>query len=621
MPEKESILESELKLTHGRSNPVSALFWRFASVSLDRLLSLHVIRENYRRIPPCKDAFEFAEKSLDVLQVRYELRDCDMNAVPESGPAIVTANHPFGGIDGLILLSLLSKKRKDIMVMANYVLGNVPELRPVFFLVDPFGTKGSERQNISALKKALNWVRKGGMLVTFPAGEVSHLTLKNRKIEDKSWNHVIGRMIHMTRAPVLPVYFHGSNSSAFQLAGLVHSKLRTAMLPMELLKKKQSTIRLKIGNLIPANRIQQMTDLERLMSYLRFRTYLLATSFEYREEADRVENDIHMPDFKRSPVIPAVGPDILAEEVSRIPGEQKLAQMGSQCVYYGTAQQIPWLLREIGRLREITFREAGEGTGRAIDMDHFDQTYVHLVLWNKKNNEVIGAYRLGQTDKILPEHGKMGLYTHTLFQYKDALLEKMSPALEMGRTFVRREYQKSFSSLLLLWRGIGAYVAQNPRYKILFGAVSITNDYHSYSRDLMVTFLKMNHFMPHLSGLVKARRPYKVSLKRFKRKTIHAETGNMEEVSSWISGIERDGKGLPILLKQYLKLGGKILCFNVDLDFGNALDSLIMVDLTQTDAKTLKRYMGDDGLGHFYDYHFKGTDHSGDVKKALAQAN
>jgi putative hemolysin len=303
-------------------------------------------------------------------------------------------------------------------------------------------------------------------------------------------------------------------------------------------------------------------------------------------------------------VVPAVEKELILSEISDLPDERCLARIGSQSVYYARSQEIPNILKEIGRLREITFRETGKGTGKDIDIDRFDQTYIHLFLWNEDHIEIMGAYRLGRTDQILKTQGKSGLYSHTLFNYRKQLLKEITPALEMGRTFVRKEYQKSFTALLLLWKGIGEYVVRHPHYRVLFGSVSISNEYNSYSRDLMVTFLKMHHFIPHLSAMVKPRKPYKTRLKGTKKDTIQIHSKSLEEISQWISNIENDGKGVPILIKQYLKLGGKILCFNIDPEFGNVLDGLIMVDLTQTDSKTLGRYMGQAGLKRYYDYHF-----------------
>jgi putative hemolysin len=604
MNENKSIVESELRLGPTKTGVLSRKIWSFVSFTVDRILMMNDIRKSYRCITPCEDAYSLADNALDYFKIHLQTCNGSLETIPRSGSTIVMANHPFGGIDGLILISMLSKLRTDIMVMANYYLGEIPELRPNLFLVDPFARKDSVRRNIRSLKKAVEWVRNGGMLITFPAGEVSHLTLRKRKIEDPPWNRIIGRLVHMTKAPVLPIYFEGSNSIIFQVAGLIHPGLRTVMLPRELLKRKESTIQVKIGKLIHYKKLREMVDPSNLMEYLRFRTYLLGKSFikTSKNRGFHKKNGESSRIFES--IISPVDKDYLSNEVSNLPSEQKIASIGSQCVYYAQARQIPQVLREIGRLREITFRDNGEGTGKNVDLDQFDQTYTHLFLWNEEKKEIMGAYRLGRTDKILSEQGKNGLYSHMLFKYRNKLLEKMNPAIEMGRTFVRKEYQKSYNALLLLWKGIGEYVVRHPQYKTLLGAVSISNDYHTYSRDLMVTFLKMNHFLPHLSEMVKARRPYKRKLRDLKKNPIHVHFENLEEISSWISGIENDGKGFPILLRQYLKMGGKILCFNVDPEFGDALDGLMMVDLTETDSKTLKRYMGEEGLEQFYNYHF-----------------
>jgi len=361
---------------------------------------------------------------------------------------------------------------------------------------------------------------------------------------------------------------------------------------------------------IPYKRLACFEDPGSLTSYLRFRTYLLEKAFGQTGQGSgkvlRFPGEHRSrPRQQRQTIAPRRDASLLCREIGRLPVGQKLAQSDTLSLYYAQAQQIPETLHEIGRLREETFQAAGEGTGKALDLDRFDQTYVHLFLWNETRRDIAGACRLGRTDALLAREGKKGLYTHTLFRYRNAFLHDMGPSLEMGRTFVQPEYQKSYSALLLLWKGIGRYVVENPQYRMLFGAVSITNDYRSYSRQLMVTFLKMNHSLPHLSRMVKARNPYRRPFIGLKGRTLGHWANDMEEVSSWISGIEADGKGLPILLKQYLKLGGKFISFNLDTAFGNALDGLIIVDLTAADPRIMKRYMGPEGLNAFLEYHSK----------------
>jgi putative hemolysin len=271
-------------------------------------------------------------------------------------------------------------------------------------------------------------------------------------------------------------------------------------------------------------------------------------------------------------------------------------------VYFAAAHEIPQLLREIGRERERTFREVGEGTGRELDLDVFDRSYLHLFVWSRANRELVGAYRIGRSDDLLREQGLGGLYTSTLFAYKPRLFESMGPALEMGRSFIRPEYQRSYVGLLLLWKGIGQLVQREPRYATLFGPVSISADYRSASQRLLVAFLEQNRYVHEWSRWVRPRCPAGRELHRG-LPFGPGRLADLEDVSSFISEIEADQKGVPILLRQYLKLGGRLLGFNVDPDFSNVLDVLIMVDLRRTDEKILARYMGREGASAFLAHH------------------
>lgn len=262
------------------------------------------------------------------------------------------------------------------------------------------------------------------------------------------------------------------------------------------------------------------------------------------------------------------------------------------------------MLRELGRLREITFRGSEEGTGTPCDLDRFDREYLHLFIWNREKREIAGAYRLGQADVLLNRHGLKGLYTRTLFKYQRRLLNQINPALEMGRSFVRPEYQRSFTSLLLLWRGIGEFVVRNPRYKALFGPVSINREYQSLSKQLMVSFIRLNNFEDALSQCVRPRKPFKMPYPRGYDLTLTSSViRDVDGISSLIAEIENDHKGIPVLLKQYIKLGGKILAFNRDPDFSDVLDGLIYVDLSKTKPRLLARYMGKEGTQSFLAYH------------------
>jgi putative hemolysin len=311
-----------------------------------------------------------------------------------------------------------------------------------------------------------------------------------------------------------------------------------------------------------------------------------------------------LPTAVAADIVPAIQKPLLKAEVEALPSDQLLAASGQFTVHSARAAQMPWCLQEIGRLRELTFRAAGEGTGKASDIDLFDTYYLHLFVWDGKAEAIVGAYRMGLSDEILARYGKRGLYTQSLFKYGSRVLRTLNPAIELGRSFVRAEYQRNFAPLLLLWRGIGRFVARSPRYAVLFGPVSISNSYEPQSRRLIVDYLKANSVEAGLARHVKPRRPFRAG------KPADSELsalGDIEELSRAVERIESDHKGVPILLKHYLKLGGRVLGFNTDQQFGDALDGLILVDLRASDPRMLARYMGEEGAAEFLAYHRAGA--------------
>jgi putative hemolysin len=301
-------------------------------------------------------------------------------------------------------------------------------------------------------------------------------------------------------------------------------------------------------------------------------------------------------------IIPPRSPETLQREVEALPETQRLVVTGDQEVWIARAEQIPTLLFEIGRLRETTFREAGEGTGFQVDLDGYDFYYLHMFLWHRGRREVVGGYRFGLTDRILSTRGLSGLYTSTLFEFDEQLFEEMGPAIELGRSFISLEHQRSYAGLLTLWKGIGAFVVRNPRHATLFGPVSISDQYKGKSQRAIVTFLRQNRYAHPWSRYVHARNPFRLGWRRpkFPRRN---RLESLEDVSALISKIESDQKGVPILLKQYMKLGGTLLGFNIDPHFSDVLDVLTMVDLRRTDRKALQRYMGREGAEAFFAHH------------------
>jgi len=571
---------------------------------LERITLLRNCGRLYGEMADIQDAERFLEEVLERLRVRGEVKSEEMSRIPNSGPCVVVANHPFGGVEGLMLIRLLLAIRPDVRVMANCLLGRIPQLANLFIQVDPFGRKISTAANITPLRKSIHWVREGGMLLVFPAGTVSHLQLRRRQVTDPPWSPTIGRVIHRVKAPVVPLFVHGKNGLFFQAAGLIHPWLRTLLLPRQLFNKKGRTIKLSVGRVLPyREKLARFTEDAELMNYLRMRTYVL------RQRA--AGSEPVTPD-DREALDPPVNRHGLERELACLSRSQYLARSGELSVWHSRADRIPALLTEIGRLREFTFRRAGEGSGQPVDLDEFDEHYEHLFIWNETTREVVGAYRIGRTDEILKTMGMQGLYTSTLFRFRTAFFRHLGPALELGRSFVRPEYQKSYAPLLLLWKGIGAYLTRNPRYRKLFGPVSISRDYCDFSRHLIASALYRFQRVEMFKPLVRPRNPLRhcrgwIRIPGCDRGSARVFGQDLDELSSVVGDVELDQKGIPILLRQYLKLGGKLLAFNVDTDFSNVLDGLLLVDLHKTDRRQLDRYMTRPGANAFLSYRDPGV--------------
>lgn len=587
---RESALDLKGLLPEYLPIPIQSLLEAF----LTEVAALRRLQRFYGSLPAMGSQCEFAQAALKRLGVRFDVRPEEQFRIPSAGPAIVVANHPFGGLEGLFLIWLLKCLRDDVRILANFQLSRIPKFKDLFITVDPYGGRKARAGNAAAMRQALRWVRNGGLLVMFPAGDVARLDLRRFAVCDPPWNPTAARLIRLAGAPVVPVHFAGRNSVRFQLAGLIHPVLRTVLLPRELLNKSNRLVPVRIGRPIPFDKLDAIDTDENLAAHLRLKTYVLAAD---RVPKSTTSKSAHV---RGSTAIAPAGPrDLLRTELALLPAAQKLAEGGELQVCHANAQQIPRLLQEIGRLRELTFRAVGEGTGRSSDIDLFDAYYEHLFVWNSELEHLVGAYRIGHADRICARFGVRGLYTSTLFEFQPQLFKHLHPALELGRSFIVPEYQKSFAGLMLLWKGIGEYIVRHPRYRVLFGAVSISNEYATLSKEMLIEYLRTQNYENRYARMVRARRPFR---RRHALRVLASELkclADIEALSALVSEIEQDGKGVPILLRQYLKLGGRLLGFNVDPAFSNSIDCLIMVDLRETDPRVLNKYMGRDGAQRF----------------------
>ena len=567
-----------------------------------KLIPMAEVRELYERVRSAQDGFRL-ETLLAEMQVDLQLQPADLERIPTKGPLVAVANHPFGVLDGAALGVLLSRVRPDVRVMTNSLLEGIPELREHCFFVDPFQTAASAERNLKALKQAIEWLRQGGALAVFPSGEVSQFNVGQAQVADPVWNTTATRLIRKTGANALPVYFCGHNSVTFQLLGLIHPRLRTLVLMQEFLQQRGKKLEVRVGTSIPAELIAGIEDDREATEYLRLRTYLLSY---------RGKKEISIPTKMRSvlprkaqeTIVAAVPQNLLVRDIEALPTTQLLAESSEFAVYAARAAEIPNLLEELGRLREVTFRAAGEGTGKSTDLDQFDSYYWHLLLWSKEKQELVGAYRAGNTDEIIRSHGTKGLYTNTVFRYDETLFMKIGSALELGRSFVRTEYQRQYGPLLQLWKGIARFVAAHPQTPVLFGAVSISNEYSRLSREMIVQYFQSRDDGREFVDLIQPRTPFRIpKLRRWDCRALCDALQNLDQLGEPISDVEEDGKGVPILIRQYDKVGGKLVGFNLDRKFSDVVDGLVIVDLRQTDPTVLERYMGKEGYSGFRRFH------------------
>ena len=557
--------------------------------ALLRLLMPDLLRRSWTAADPSNTSpASFADGFLKNLDIRYEVQPSDVDRIPTSGAALVVANHPFGILEGPILLSILERVRPDYRILASTLLASTPVLHQRVIFVNPF-EDADKGENGKALRACLSWLRSGGMLVMFPAGEVSHLNWGESAVADPKWNTTAARLACKVGCPTLPLFFKGANSIPFQMMGTIHPRLRTLNLARELCKKTKHVIHVRVGSPIPASVLSSYPEFEAATDYLRARTYLLL---------NRPGTQVPLVRTNRK-VAERASSEKMTREVEAVGEAHLLAANADFKVLIADSKQIPNVLHEIGRSREETYREIGEGTGKSLDLDEFDEYYRHMFLWSTRDQRVAGAYRIAATADVLATRGIKGLYTSTLFHYERDFFEHIGPAVELGRSFIAREYQKQYAPLLLLWKGIARFVQSRPECPVLFGAVSISSDYNSLSRTLIVNFLN-GHIDGKMSEWVRPRRGYRPKPLVPKHvKDLNRLLSSVEELSSSVQDLERDGKGLPVLIRQYLKIGGKMLGFNVDPNFSNALDALVMADLRRATTGMLERCMGRAGAAEF----------------------
>jgi len=503
--------------------------------------------------------------------------------IPAQGPLVVVANHPFGFLDAASVCWLVDRRREDVRFLANRMMSTSSLARPRCFFVDAFG--GDQSGNARALRDAMAWVRAGKCLVVFPSGEVMSSPARGAAPVEAPWNPIVARLVERTRATVVPLWVHGSNSELFHAAGRVHPRLRTLLLPHELRRQQGQAVRISVGAAIPPRTWAAHSERGELIQFLRARAELAAID-EAAPTAAAAERAVATTFAEIAP-----GNDAWKDEV-RAGRLQELVAQGDLRVLAARGRDIPATMQEVGRQRERTFRLVGEGTGTPCDVNHYDDSYWQLVVVDVVREEVVGGYRMGLTSEILPESGVRGLYTHTLFDFDERLLRSIGPAIELGRSFVVPERQREAMPLHLLWRAICEFIARRPDVRSLFGPVSISGEFSSMSKDLLTAFLEAHRQDARLAGLVTPRTPPRPHRLGARQDVLHAVARSVDEVDDLVEQLECGARGIPPLLRHYLRLDAKVLAFNLDSSFGDCLDALITIDVPAVNRRILTRYFG-----------------------------
>jgi putative hemolysin len=547
--------------------------------TLLRIFNYNKLNKVYSKVHD-KDPIVLVNSLIEQLDINFDVPAEELKNIPLEGSFITVSNHPYRGIDSIILFKIVYEKRKDFKIMANYLLQNIEPLRNIIIPVNTFETSNYVKSSLPGIKEAIKYIREGHCMGIFPTGEESGHFEVSKVIVDKEWQNPALKFMKNAGVPIIPIYFHGTNNRWVHILGRINPILRSAKLPSELFNKKNKTIKIRIGTPVTVNEQSEFKDLTHFGRYLRARVYSLGSVLEVTKFFDK---KLSKKKKKPEPVVEPVPPDILAEEVKKVKSEFELFSTKNYSVICAPTVAIPNIFNEIGRLREVTFREVGEGTNNSTDIDEYDFYYNHLFIWDNDEKSIVGAYRIGKGKEILALYGIKGFYINSLFRLKNKFAPVMAESIELGRSFITKDYQRKVIPLFLLWKGIMIFLLKNSDYRFLIGPVSISNDLSGFSKSLIVDFVKTYFFDEEMARFIVPRKKFVVNTDRIIDRKIFIDSSerDINKIERIILGIE-PGYKLPILLKKYMEINGKIIGFNIDPKFNNCLDGLMILDLYET---------------------------------------
>ena len=548
---------------------------RNSTLSLLRKLTREQEINAFLREHQGQRGIDFIDRIFEYFNFSYSVSQRERNNIPAQGRVVIVANHPIGSLDGLALLRLVSEVRKDVKIVANDMLMTFEPLHDILLPLDNM-TRGAYKQSYKNIIQALN---DDQAIIIFPAGEVSRASPAG--IRDGKWQSGFLHFARKANAPILPIFVSAKNSLLFYSASMLFKPLGTALLAHEMFNKRSAEIKFRVGEMIPYHALEsdKLTD---------------------KALTKRLKKHLYKIGKGKNPIFITEKTIAHPEDRAALKKELKNAQpLGStrdnHSIYLCDYDRHPCVLREIGRLRELTFRLVGEGTGSRRDLDKYDHHYRHLVLWDEDKLCIAGAYRLGEAGNIAARQGIKGLYTADLFDYQSEIKQYLPQGLELGRSFVHPDYWGK-ASLDYLWQGIGAYIKHHDHIRYMFGPVSMSAQYPKALRDMLVFYYQK--FYCGEEPLADGKHPYVLeedALISLQQTFAHFNREQGFELLQKAFA-EQDCK-IPVLYKQYAALfeegGWQLLGFSVDSEFGNCLDGLFMADLHKLKANKRARYLGE----------------------------
>ncbi|KLE08651.1 GNAT family N-acyltransferase [Aliarcobacter butzleri] len=516
--------------------------------------------------------FDFVDAVLDYFDFDYTVSSNDLQNIPSTGKVIIIANHPLGGLDALCLLKLVGQIRKDVKILANDFLVGFEALHSLMIPLDNF----KDRQSKESIKKIYEALKNEEAIIIFPAGEVSRATPKG--VKDPAWNKGFLNFAKNSNSAILPIFLDAKNSKTFYTISLINKTFSTLLLSNEMFNKKSKNINIKIGQIIPSENITPKgLNKDFLVNLYKKHLYALKKG---KKSFFQTQSAIAHPVSKID----------LYNELKKSP---LLGQTNDgKKIYLYDYVEDSIVLKELGRLREISFRKVGEGVNKKRDLDKYDVYYQHIILYDKNELEIVGAYRIGNSDMIFKEFGTKGFYSNTLFQFNDEFMFYLQNSIELGRSFVQPKYWGT-RALDYLWYGIGAYVKANPNIKYMFGPVSISGAFPAIAKDMLVFYY--NYYYSSEKNLVEARTPFSYSSHIHDIKEFFTLEDKKRDFKSLKIALSNIGVNVPTLYKQYSELtlddGVKFLDFNVDKNFGDCIDSFILVEIDKIKDSMKQRYM------------------------------